>query len=459
MLRYIIVLLAIILVPAAVVYKYDLSFADVKKVRVSIAQADDSPIEVSKWVLDSGTKVLYTHVPDIPLVRTTVVFDAGRVRSNENLALADVTTMMLFEGSEGLPAKQLSKELEAIGARIGTTTALDGAYIEFNTLPATSVVNHATDLLAKALAEPLFDTKTLARVQSQAHQVLDQEAKTISTVASKSFCEALYPEHPYARRQFDSHTAVGSVTEDMIKRFYKKHYTQKNMTIAIVGAIKPAAARAMAQKIASSLPLGEELSPIIPATAPKSNGVQHVLFEGSAQTHIKAGFPFIQPGDEDYPALWVANAALGEVMLSNRLFFGIRDKGYAYSVHSSIYPRRGLGPFSISLATRNEDAAKALALTIDTYHSWLKNGITAQELERAKTYIRSSYWQEMASNSGIVSRLANLGFHNLPLNYPQELMSKVDSLTLEQVNETLARVFNDKDLIVVTVGPEPVKYG
>ncbi|MCW8883185.1 MAG: insulinase family protein, partial [Sedimenticola sp.] len=133
----------------------------------------------------------------------------------------------------------------------------------------------------------------------------------------------------------------------------------------------------------------------------------------------------------------------------------VREKrGLSYSVYSYFSPMRRNGPFLIGAQTQNAKAQEALTVIRQTLARFVEQGPSEDELTAAKQNITGGFPLRIASNSKILEYLAMLGFYDLPLDYLNVFVSKINGVTREQIREAFQRRVQPENLITVMVGNE-----
>ena len=207
----------------------------------------------------------------------------------------------------------------------------------------------------------------------------------------------------------------------------------------------------MLDKVFGKLPRNAQLKPV-PELNVKTGGNIHVEFD-TPQTSIQLILPGIKREDEEFFAGYLANYVLGGGSFSSRLYNEVREKrGLAYSVYSYLGTYDHAGIVAAGSATRADRANQ----TLDTIRSELKRmaeaGPTAEELERAKKYIKGSYAISNLDTSGkIASVLVAIQKSNLGLDYLDKRAEYIESVTLDDARRMAAKLFGGETTII-TVG-------
>jgi zinc protease len=261
----------------------------------------------------------------------------------------------------------------------------------------------------------------------------------------------LYGDHPYAHASDGMAQAIQSVTPTQLRAFHEKAYAAGNVVIALVGDLSRAEAEAIAAQVSATLPQGPALAKIPQPVEPNAS-ISHIEFP-SKQTILMLAQLGIDRDNPDYAALSMGNQILGGGF-GTRLMSEVREKrGLTYGVVSTFTPMQARGPFMIKLQTRSEMSEGTLKLVQDVLADYLKTGPTEKELDDAKRELAGSFPQSTASNAQIVSKLASIGFYNLPLNHLDDFMQQSQRLTVEQVKSALNKHLSMDKLVIISTGP------
>lgn len=409
--------------------------------------------KIEHWKLDNGARVYFVRTTELPLVQLRLVFDAASSRDPVGKGgVAVFTNGMLRQGADGLGADQIALGFEGLGAEFGTSAERDMAIVELRSLSDRKLLDPALDLLAKVIAKPTFPDDALARERARALVGLQRDEQQPDAIVEKAFWRALYGDHPYARHPLGTPDTVRAITRADLTAHHARYYTGTNAWLAIVGDASTAEAKDIARRVLGGLPRGEPAPPLAPVPARSKANRQAIDFPAQ-QSHIRLGQPGIARNHPDYFPLIVGNYTLGGGGLVSRLADEIREKrGYSYSVYSYFLPMRERGPFVLGLQTKNVQRDDALKVVRKVLEDFVAEGPSAQELEAAKKHLTGSFPLRLDSNKKIADNLAVIGFYDLPLDYLDTFIPRIEAVTAEQVREAFKRNVNPEVLATVIVG-------
>ena len=149
----------------------------------------------------------------------------------------------------------------------------------------------------------------------------------------------------------------------------------------------------------------------------------------------------------------VLTAALGEGM-GSRLFEELRERrGIVYEVLASITATRDSGAMVIEAATDPDTLDEAMRAVLDELVAVREDGITEQQLERAREVIKGEVLLSMEDTYAVAGwALREQLLETEPLT-PDGAMAKYDAVTRQSVVEAARRLFSDDWPIVAVSGP------
>lgn len=104
------------------------------------------------------------------------------------------------------------------------------------------------------------------------------------------------------------------------------------------------------------------------------------------------------------------------------------------------------------VATRNERVGQSLAIIRGEIRRMAEEGVSAEELADAKTYLTGSYPLRFTSNSSIANQLIGIQTENLGIDYVNRRNGLIEEVTQEDIARVARRLLRADDLIVAIVG-------
>lgn len=408
--------------------------------------------ETQTWQTKNGAHVVYHYAPEIPILDVNIAFAAGSAYDGSQFGLSALTTRLLDQGNGGLRAETVADKFADVGAQYGGTLSQDMIMLSLRTLTRPDALKQATDMFALLISHPDFPTDAFLREKNHQLMSIKQSQESPDTIAQEAFYQALYGQHPYGHPLNGNAQTVNALTIEDIRHFYQQYIVSKNTVIVLVGAIDVALAHQLADQLTHDLPAGDAAQPIPAATA-LTHAVNINIPHTTSQTVLCLGQLGITHENPDYFPLQVANYILGGNTMVSMLSNELREKrGLTYGVNSEFAPMPGIGPFMISLSTRQKQANIALNVTRDTLTSFTKTGPDEQELTAAKHYLAGSYPVSLGSNHNIANLLIRIAFYHLPNDFLNTYVAHINAVSTADIKRALTHTINPDKLLQITVG-------
>jgi zinc protease len=410
-------------------------------------------VKIEHWQTASGSRVYFVENHDLPILDMSVGFPAGSARNtSETAGLAGVTLHMMSLGAAGMNEEEITNAFADIGAEKGGSLDADQASFSLRTL--TSEKDKALTVFNKILHQPDFPQAVLAREKARIIAGLQEDETQPESIVNKAFMQALYGKHPYGLPDSGEVNTIEAIKREDLQAFYQQYYSAKSSVIALIGDVTKAEAREIAEKVSAGLPQTPAVGSLPKVSLPTAANKQEIAHPAS-QAHILLGYPGITRGDADYFPLYVGNYILGGGGFVSRLTEEVREKrGLVYSVYSYFIPMAEQGPFQVGLQTKKEQAGEALKVVNETLANYIKNGVTAEELQAAKSNITGGFPMRLDSNRDILGYLSMIGFYQLPLTYLDDFNQEVNKVTATQIKDAFNRRLKLNHFVSVIVGAQ-----
>lgn len=415
-------------------------------------------LPIQKWQQPSGAQVYFIASPSLPIVDVQVDFDAGERRNPPDKAgLASVTAdlsgkgVLARNGDPALDENQLGEAWADLGASFGGSAGADRMSFTMRSLTYPELLSKAVALGARELGEPAFPEAIWQRERARMVAAIREANTRPGTIAARAFGQAVYGTHPYG---FDTteETLARIGVQDM--REFFKLVQPCRAKVSIVGAVSREQADQIATRLLSRLPAGTcQPLPPVAEVPPLSAAAERNIPFASAQAHVLIGQPGYRRDDPDYFPLLVGNYILGGGGFVSRLSEEVRQKrGLSYSVYSYFSPGLHAGAFTVGLQTRPDQAAQAVQVSRDVVRRFVAEGPTPAELKAAKDFMIGGFALRIDSNRKLLDNLANIAWHNLPLDYLDTWTKQVEKVTAADIKAAFARKLQPDRMVTVVVG-------
>jgi zinc protease len=291
----------------------------------------------------------------------------------------------------------------------------------------------------------------VGRVRAQILSVIAESGTEPDTIAAEAWYAGTFPDHPYGRPKRGTAESVTAITRDDLVAARARLLTRANVRIAVVGAIDASRAGRMVDTILAGL---EQGTPLVRErtgdTPPPGLRVIELDVPQSAAVFGHAG---LARDDPDFIPAYVMNYVLGGGGFASRLMEEVREKrGLAYSVYAYLSVRDETALYLGGVRTANERMAETLEVIKAEWARMASDGITAEELDRAKRYLTGAFPLRFDSNAKIANYLVFMQEENLGIDYLERRNGLIEAVTLDDVKRVAARLLKPENLSIVVVG-------
>ncbi len=412
---------------------------------------------IEKTTLSNGLNLWVVRQSELPIVSMNLVVNAGgTIESAEKSGVAAITAAMLNQGTKNHSATDISNSLQSIGTQINAGASWDNSGVSMQTL--TKNLDKSLDYYADIVTNPAFPSTEFESLKGRTISSFRQRKASATTVAGVVYDKVLYGDQPYGRQLTGDEKTIKAMGRDDLVRFYDANYKPNNSTLIVVGDVQTADVKARIEKAFAGWKSGNvNRATMAEERMAAKPGIYLVDKPGAAQSSVTIGQVGIDRSNPDFYAVQVMNSILGGGGTA-RLFMNLReDKGYTYGAYSRFVFRRGAGPFSASGEIQTVSTKEAV-------QEFLKelNGIrgsrpvTPAELEVNKQSFIRRFPSGFETVGGISNQLANLVTYGLPDTYFNDYISKVNAVTVDDVNRVANKYLDPSKMAIVIVGDRKV---
>jgi len=395
--------------------------------------------------LESGVRVVTEAVPSVRSVALGLWVRTGS--RNETPAQEGVSHFlehMLFKGTKTHSAIEISELFDGLGASVNAatgkeTTHLNGRFLDEHT-------EEAFKLLSEMLLEP-----TYAEVDSERQVVLEEIAMYEDEPMDRVhdfLAEAVFGDHPLGRRVLGTAEVIASIPVPEIDAYHRDRYASPNLVVSAAGHVEHDAICELAKRYVKP-----------PSHRPEeSNGgadtASRLCFnqKDTEQYHICFGGPGLKRDDERRFALAVLDSIYGG-STSSRLFVEVREKrGLAYSVGSYNDQYTDLGLVATYVGTREDNVEEACGVIATEIGRLRSETVSNEELDRGKENVKGRLVLSSESTGTRMSRNARSALFGTPLYTLDEMLEKVDAVSVEDVTALCEELYDPEHLSAACIG-------
>jgi zinc protease len=407
--------------------------------------------EAQRFELSNGLTLLVGENPRLPLISTRVQFLAGvPVESEATGGVTQITAQWLGKGTQLHTDDQISALLEDRGGSLQTNGDAHRLFVGADVMKGDESL--AFTLLSELLTQPSFPVDHLPKMKKRQLASIREEQEDPLTVALRRARKEIFAGLPYANTALGTPASVEALNTDTCRALWQKTVQGRNGVISVFGDVKAAEVRAEMERLFGCIPSGEKSREGFAPMKITASPVRADLTLDKEQGVLVIGFPTVGLADADAPVLTIIDEACSD--MGSRLFLRIREElGLAYYVGAQSFHALGAGAFYFYVGT---DPAKLDLVETELRKEiadLAKNGLSTEELQRAKTTWKASWLRQQQGNGAMADALAWDELNGLGYAHHATLPTKMQSITQEQTREVAVRYLSDDKAFVARVKP------
>lgn len=268
-------------------------------------------------------------------------------------------------------------------------------------------------------------------------------------VTFENFTTSLFAGHPLEAPVLGTKESILAMSRDDIDGYWKRRYGAGSMVIAAAGSVDHEALVEMVSERFGDWS-GEAVNHH--RMEARSATAVNVTERDTEQAHIVVGGKGINRSDERRWAFEILNHVMGTGM-SSRLFREVREeRGLAYAIYSFRLAYTDTGGWGVYVGTTPNQTETAMTLILEELDKVMREGITEDELVRAKGSMRGGLALSLEDANSRMVRLGRDELSGLPHLSVDERLQKLDRVSLADVQK-VARDLYSAERVIGAVGP------
>jgi zinc protease len=398
--------------------------------------------------LSNGLKVIVVENHKLPRVSYQLSFNTDALIEGEKAGYVTFAGDMLSKGTKNRSKSQIDEAIDFIGANLNTSG---------NGVFGSALKKHSEKLLdvfTDVLFNPVFPQDEFEKIRKRTMSGLVTAKSDPNVIARNIGSIVNYgKDHPYGEVQTEE--TVKNITIDDCKNYYNTYFKPNNAYLVIVGDITPDEARTQVEKYFSKWQPGSV--PNFKYPVPQGPEERRVAFgnkDGAVQSVINITYPVeMKPGHPDAIKAGLMNSILGGGIFSGRLMQNLREKkAYTYGARSNISNDKLIGNFTASASVRNEVTDSSVVEFLYEMERIANEPVSGEDLQLAKNSMTGNFARSLESPQTIANFALNTFRYNLPKDYYNTYLQKLDAVSISDVQEMAKKYIRPDKCNIVVVG-------
>ncbi|MDP4118457.1 MAG: pitrilysin family protein [Bacillota bacterium] len=399
--------------------------------------------------LSNGVRCICENLPYLRSVSAGVWVNTGsRHETPEFWGISHFIEHMLFKGTQSRSARDIAEFADRMGGQINAFTARDTTCYYVKAID--KHMEECLEILSDMLLHSKFEKKDIELERGVIMEEISMYQDTPEELVHDILEEVCFQDQAIGRNILGSNESIETFDEKLIRKYMAFRYTPDNIVVSAAGNIDSEKFFSLVEKYFGMM--GKVMSTVLTGDPPRYTVGNITVKKDIEQTHIALALEGVSRISEDIYAMSIVNNVLGGGV-SSRLFQKIReDMGLAYTIYSCLTPYSDCGCTTIYAAVNPENADKVQRLIVNEIEN-IHNGISNEELQRAKEQVKAEY---ILASENTENRMSSMGKQWLlgeEIFTESEFIERVDRVTPEEAKKVIDKNFDLNKMSQALVTP------
>ena len=416
--------------------------------------------DVKTHTLKNGMKILVQEDHSIPNVALYIFYRIGsRNERPGTTGLSHFFEHMMFNGAKKYGPHEFDRVMEAGGGSNNAYTSNDVTVYQ-DWFPRAQM-EQIFDLEADRIRDLAFDPKMIASergvVASERRLSVDGDN---AGLLSEQLWATAFTAHPYQWPVVGWMVDIENWKMEDLRHHFEMGYSPSNATMVVSGDVTAEEVVKLAEKYIEPIP-SHDPPPKVTTAEPEQMGERRVVVRKFAQLPmVMFGYHVPQTNSDDFYARQVLQTILftGE---SSRMYQRLVDKDQlAISIDGSA--PFAFDPTLFEIDAQPKASVDPAAVEKAVYEELDKvsaQGVTDQELEKAKNILLARFYRQMKTISGKCNTIGSYEVFFGDYHKLFDAAQQYNKVTKEDVQRMAKLYFAAKNRTVATLAPEPEQEG
>lgn len=415
----------------------------------------DIDLSIQSFTLDNGLRVYVNEDHSTPTFRLRLIYDVGaRDEEPGHTGFAHLFEHMMFKGSANVPDGGHFAQVEGVGGYSNASTSWDRTDY-YEQMPS-NYLETALWLESDRLRSLEVTEENFVNQRDAVKEEMARYYNSPYSAILRDYFNRAFEGTPYGHSVFGSIEDLDNSGVSYAQKFFKRYYSPSNAVLALSGDIDFDQVKQLVTKYFGDLPAGKRNPPMAPIERERPSFYEKTNDPLAPLPMLLVGWQFPHNGHEDVYALDLLLTALidGD---SARLPHRLKDElGIALSVEHYALWMRSISTAALLLNPAEGIDFAALRNALETELDKVrKNGISSEELEKARNQVLVATIKSLSTNEGRASVISNGAMY---FDDPKRVLYDLkayDQVTHEDIIRVAKKWLDDRQMVLeVTPGGE-----
>lgn len=408
-------------------------------------------MKLHEKTLANGLTLQAVEMPGTNVVTTLILVGAGsRYETKDIAGISHFLEHMFFKGAKKYKTpKEVSEAVDSFGGEFNAFTGKE--YAGYYVKSGKENLEKSVDVLSDMLLHSRFPKE---EIEKERGVILEEMAMYMDAPMYQitwDFEQLVFGDQPLGRDQIGTRELIKTVTQEQFKEYQDSLYVPSNTVITIAGAVS-----AKDLQILEKAFLFEDKKPtrILGKLENLTTPTCSFRTKKTEQFHLSFGVQSVAENDPRYAASKVLATVLGGNM-SSRMFQNVREeKGLCYSIRTYIEEFTDTGLLTTRAGVKLDDVLKAIEAIAYEYEQIRDNGISADELQKAKNYMVGKTDLATEDTEDVAHHYAkNTLLYKINESF-EDWKTQIGKVTEAEVNTLARELLQPQHFRIAGIGPE-----
>jgi predicted Zn-dependent peptidase len=358
---------------------------------------------------------------------------------------------LLFKRTRRRSNAEIARAIDGLGGDVDAFTTREYTGFYCRTLDAR--FSEALDLVGDVVLAPAFRAADVEVERGVILEEIGEANDNPEDLAHENLVRAFWKGHPLGAPILGTERTVRAIRMDDLYRYYRSRYVPGQLVVAVAGHVREAEVLRSIERLLRRRARGAGRRAPARDRAPRPHRHAGIHDKpGLEQAHLCFGMGASSQASGRRFAGALFDTVLGGGM-SSRLFQQVRERrGLVYTIGSALNSYWLGGYETISAACASKNLPRVVDVTLRELSKLKRGGVRPPELARAKENLTGNLVLGLESTVSRMSSAARQELYFRPMEPIEDLIAKVEAVTLDEVNEEARHVLGGRALSVSVVG-------
>jgi len=427
---------------------------------IDTLKASPAVSRVGQFKLDNGLEVIVVPDHRAPVVTHYVWYRVGSADEPAGTSgIAHFLEHLMFKSTDKIASGAFSKVIAKLGGQDNAFTNYDvtGYYQR--------IAKDRLKTVMEMEADRMINLRLTEKEVATEREVILEERRSRtenspSAILSEQMSAALYQNHPYRIPIIGWMHEMAKLSREDALAFYKRFYAPNNAIVVVAGDVTLEEVKSLAQAAYGSLKPSADIKARVRPQEPPHRAARRVELKdpraGNASVrryYLAPSIATAAPGEAEALYLLLKIAANGS---TSRLYQRLVSEEKVASNAGGWYSGSGLDSGSIGLyavAAEGVDLDRVEASMDRVLHELRENGVTANELDRAKKAFIAEFVYESDSQSALARRYAEGALLGQTIEQVNDWPAAIARVTADDIARVAVKHLDIRNSVTGTLIP------